>query len=225
MQTGDPAMGLTSIVAIDRDGAIGCRNALPWRLKSDLDFFRETTINNVVIMGRLTYESIGKCLPKRNNLVLSHNNVLFNSTGQCRLVTSTGEALYRSSSNKKKKRYVIGGAQTYSLFAPFVDRYLVTVVQHTVREADAFLASDIRSALSGWESRRVTEFDAIPGKNDCAGEVYEFFAPDADVREQRRIEAAEDFVNRMPRVQKARQVDESFLGIKAEPTFAFDAVN
>src|SRR5436309_740216 len=117
---------LTSIVAIDKNGAIGCRNTLPWRLKSDLAFFRQTTNGNAVIMGRKTYDSIGCCLPNRKNIVLSHSYDLFHSTPDCQLAHSIEEALARAGNSPSREAFVIGGAATYAQFANLIDRYLVT---------------------------------------------------------------------------------------------------
>ncbi|WP_432201629.1 dihydrofolate reductase [Erythrobacter sp. W53] len=224
MSTGDPRIELTSIVAIDENGAIGCQNSLPWRLKSDLAFFRKTTTNNTVIMGRKTYDSIGKCLPNRQNLVLSHNNVLFSSTKNCRLVTSVDEALHLSSTNKKRKRFVIGGAQTYELFAPFVDRYLVTVVQHKVADADAYLADTILQLFGEWEKRSVTRFDAAADQNDFDCEVYEYLAPDAEERAALRAEISNSYAERSSSRSNSKKTrPRSMLEPANQTSFAFAA--
>lgn len=70
---------VTLIVAVDKRGAIGCANRLPWRLKSDMRFFREATRGGVVIIGRKSFESIGKPLAGRYNIILSRNQTLSHS--------------------------------------------------------------------------------------------------------------------------------------------------
>ena len=181
---------LTSIVAIDRHGAIGCRNALPWNLKSDMAFFRATTMNHSVIMGRKTYDSIGKPLAGRKNIVLSHNGLLFDSTPECHLALSVAEGLARAQQNRSREVFVIGGAATYSEFAPLVDRYLVTVVDHVVPEADAFLSADILSEINDWASEQIHTAEARPGFDDFGFKILELFAPDAEERSARRRQLA-----------------------------------
>lgn len=177
---------LTSIVAIDRRGAIGCKNRLPWSIKSDLAFFRKTTIGNNVIMGRKTFESIGGCLKGRTNFVLSHNVVLFDSTDTCKLVTSVGEALAMASPRDELETFVIGGAATYSEFAPFIDRYLVTIVDHVAEDADSFLDDNIRTEINSWNSAELGTFPAEPGRDDFGFRIVEYLAPDAQGRQERR---------------------------------------
>ncbi len=187
-------MSLTSIVAIDLKGAIGCRNTLPWRLKSDMAFFRERTTGNSVLMGRKTYQSLGgKCLPKRNNVVLSHNAVLFPSSPQCRLALSVEEALYVASDFGSEDNFVIGGAQTYAEFAELVDRYLVTIVDYEVSDADAFLSDDVMSSIKGWDRKRIMEHPASDEDNDHPFAVFEITAPDSRERAQKRCSILEEY--------------------------------
>jgi dihydrofolate reductase len=157
---------LTSIVAIDRNGAIGCRNALPWKLKTDMAFFKSTTMNHSVLMGRKTFDSIGKKpLPNRKNIVLSHNGLLFDSTVDCCLALSVPESLAIATQSRSREIYVIGGAATYSEFAPLVDRYLVTVVDHIAEDADSFLAEEIRREFEGWDSVEIASYAPTPGQD------------------------------------------------------------
>ena len=195
---------LTSIVAIDRRGAIGCKNRLPWAIKTDLAFFKKTTLGNSVIMGRKTYESIGGCLPGRKNLVLSHNSVLFPSTDECRLVLSVDEALAKAMSDKTPQSFVVGGAATYAEFADLVDRYVVTLVDHEVPEADAFLDNGLIAEIEGWPSELVGAFDAVPGRDDHPFKIVSFTAPDAAERRSTRLARAERFLsNRLNASTKA----------------------
>ncbi|SMQ65081.1 dihydrofolate reductase [Sphingopyxis terrae subsp. ummariensis] len=187
---------LTSIVAVSRKGAIGCKNELPWRLKSDLKFFRETTSNNVVILGRMTYESIGKCLPNRTNLVLSHNAVLFQDTDDCRVVCSIEESLFAASRYSSKETFVIGGASTYLQFSPLVDRYLITVVDKDVPDADAFLSEDVFGDPDNWNIRSLGEYPAVQGVDEAPFAVYEWTAKDAARRESLRRSLVDEFFSR-----------------------------
>lgn len=185
---------LTSIVAIDRQGAIGCQNRLPWSIKSDMAFFRKTTMGNNVIMGRKTYESIGGCLKGRMNLVLSHNAILFQSTETCRLTNSIDESLAVASSLEAGGTFVVGGGATYSEFAQYVDQYLVTVVEHQTADADAFLSSEIREEYGSWPCEEVCCFPAEPGRDEFAFRIVRYTAPDAAERIEHRKAIANRFL-------------------------------
>ena len=144
---------LTSIVAVGLKGEIGVKNSLPWRLKSDLRFFKQTTLNNIVIMGRKTFNSIGGCLKGRDNIVLSHRATLFESHEGCEHAHSIAETLYLRKKTPRKEAYIIGGAQTYTQFAPFVDRYLITIVNSRFADADAFFSEEVIGDDKTWVSR------------------------------------------------------------------------
>lgn len=188
---------LTSIVAIDRLGAIGCRNQLPWTIKSDMAFFRQTTMGHTVVMGRKTFESIGSCLKGRTNLVLSHNTVLFSSTDSCRLVNSVEETLAGALS-LGEDTYIIGGAATYTEFASLVDRYLITIVEHAAPDADAFLSQAIRDEFEGWPSEEIASHEAEPGRDDFPFRIMSYVAPDAlERRELRKAQAHQYMTKRL----------------------------
>lgn len=162
--------GLTSIVAVGRKGEIGVQNDLPWRLKSDLRFFKKTTRDNLVIMGRKTFESIGGCLPHRQNIVLSHKATLFEPHAGCLHAHSVGETLFLREKHAKSAAFVIGGAETYKQFAPFVDRYLITVVDAVFPNADAFFDQRVIGDEEIWDSREI-EVEKVDG---VGADEYEF---------------------------------------------------
>lgn len=210
---------LTSIVAIDRHGAIGCQNELPWKLKTDMAFFKTCTIGNAVIMGRKTYDSIGCCLPKRTNIVLSHNNILFNGTPQCQLAMSIQESLYQASSTACEEVFVVGGALTYSQFAPLVDRYLVTIVDYEVPGADAFLDESILASIQAWGPTKLSDTSAQEGIDEYAFSIYEVPAPDAEQRSAERTALIEQYAEQLkrPKRRKPTKRGEGF----SQDAFAF----
>lgn len=187
---------LTSIVAVNQQGAIGCRNELPWRLRTDMQFFRKQTIDNVVIMGRKTYESVNGCLPHRTNIVLSHNAVLFPSTENCSVSCSIEECLVSASKHPKKQIFVMGGASTYAQFAPLVDRYLITVVDKAVADADAFLSEEIFGDIDGWTKTTIAEHAATDGTDEAPFKIFEWKAKDAEERANLRAQIISDFQQR-----------------------------
>jgi dihydrofolate reductase len=125
---------LTQIVARARNGSIGIEGRLPWRLPEDLSFFRATTLGHPILMGRRTYESIGRPLPGRRNLVLTRS-ADYRAAG-CEVVASLDEALELCAG--AAELFVIGGAQPYRETLPRADRLIVTEIDADF-EGDVFL--------------------------------------------------------------------------------------
>jgi len=107
---------LELIVAYDENRLIGKGNELPWHIPEDLKHFKKLTMGNRIIMGRVTFESIGKILPNRENIVLSRNE--FEVSG-VKTYNSVEELLKNLDDNKKN--FVIGGNKIYKTLLPFVD--------------------------------------------------------------------------------------------------------
>ncbi|MFB5758919.1 dihydrofolate reductase [Paenibacillus medicaginis] len=129
--------GLSLIVAMDRNGLIGEGNTLPWHIPEDLTFFRETTLNSNVIMGRSTYESIGKALPNRNNIVLTTQLDYY--APECAVATNPDDVLDLVASSDCKS-FVIGGAQVYKLFIPYANSLYITHIDGEF-EGDTYFPS------------------------------------------------------------------------------------
>ncbi len=188
---------LTSIIAIDKNGAIGCRNSLPWRLKSDMAFFRETTSGNTVIMGRKTYESIGGPLADRKNIVLSHDNLFLTPTPGCQLALSIEDALARAGRSRKQEIFVIGGAVTYEQFSGLVDRYLITFVDHQALDADAFLSREILEQLEAWPKMELASYLPSPGKDQFGFKIFELQAPNIGERQEMRASIVHNYLTKI----------------------------
>lgn len=112
-------ISLISALAIER--IIGIKNTIPWYLPIDISWFKYNTLNKPIIMGRKTFDSIGKILPKRKNIIISqypsnNKNVTW--------VTSLQEALQIT--NQSKEVMVIGGGKIYELFLPYATRLYLT---------------------------------------------------------------------------------------------------
>ncbi len=127
-------MRLNAIVAMDENRVIGKNNQLPWRLPADLQHFKKTTLHYPIIMGRKTFESIGRPLPQRCNIVITRNPPLPDSTG-CIVVNSISAALHAASFSEEV--FVIGGAQLYEQLLPRIQRIFLTRVHHQFT-GDAF---------------------------------------------------------------------------------------
>ena len=178
---------LTSIVAVNEDGVIGCRNSLPWRVKSDMAFFRATTTNNVVVMGRKTYDSLGRCLPNRYNVVLSNNFGLFADGQSCVLRTGLPEGLAEAEAAPPSfaEIFAIGGATMYEQFNALVDRYLITVVNKKVSDGDAFFDMGVFERSDLWTVKRMAAGTRGEG-DEALFEIYELIAKDGERRAEVR---------------------------------------
>ena len=126
-------MNISIVVAISQNNAIGKNNQLLWHLPADLKHFKEITSGNCIIMGRKTYDSIGRPLPNRRNVVITRNTAL--KIEDVEVVTSLEDAI--SLCENEKEIFIIGGAEIYKEALALTDTiYLTTVHQHY--DADAF---------------------------------------------------------------------------------------
>lgn len=135
------------VVAVAENDVIGRANALPWRLPADMRHFKALTLGKTVLMGRKTYESIGKALPGRVNIVLTRAHDF--DPGDCRIAASLDEA--RRISSTAGELMVIGGAEIYRQSLPLATRIHLTLVHARIPDGDTF--------FTGWrdpEWREVT---------------------------------------------------------------------
>src|SRR3990167_251470 len=123
------------ISAIDRKRGIGKNNKLLYQLPKDLEHFKKITFGHPVIMGQTTFESIGRPLPGRTNIVLSFDRN-FKAKG-CIVCFSIDEAIQAASQKDKNKIFFIGGASIYTQAIKIVDRLYLTVID-AEKEADTF---------------------------------------------------------------------------------------
>jgi dihydrofolate reductase len=127
-------MRLALIVAMTPERVIGYQNQLPWHVSADLKHFKALTLGKPVIMGRKTYESIGKPLPERRNIIISRNPD-FNAPG-CEVCTSLQQAL--SLVEAQEEVMIIGGATLFEQALPLAERIYLTILQLQV-PGDTFL--------------------------------------------------------------------------------------
>lgn len=119
-------MKISAIVAVDLGGTIGKENQLLWKLKSDLKMFRQLTTGHHVLMGRNTFESIGKALPNRKNLVVSKST--FKNQENLFFFTSIDDALSFAKQNGENELFVIGGEKIYDQTRNLWDKVYLTRV-------------------------------------------------------------------------------------------------
>jgi len=132
-------MKIVLIAAFAQNRVVGINNTLPWHLPEDLKYFKRTTSGKAIIMGRKTYDSIGRPLPNRTNIVISRNSD-FHAEG-VRVVASLEAAIELAKEvnfiNDVQEVMVIGGASIYEAALPIADRLYLTHV-HAEIEGDAY---------------------------------------------------------------------------------------
>lgn len=153
-------MKLTLIVAYADNRVIGRDNDLPWKLPGDLSHFKKSTLGHPIIMGRKTWESLGRPLPGRTNVVISRNSS-YPADGAV-VVSSLQEAV--AACGAVEQAFVIGGAQIYAQALPLAQTVMATEV-HAQVEGDAFFPA---LPSSDW---RETAREMQPPEN---GYAYDF---------------------------------------------------
>lgn len=142
---------IIGIVAVDRQGAIGKGGKLPWHYSADMKFFRETTTGNAVVMGRKTWLTLGKPLKNRLNIVLSRDANI--EPQESLLVLSDVESVVSLNQSLNTDLFVIGGAQIYQEFLPYIDKWIITEVPVTVAGADAFMPESYLKEFTAVDSK------------------------------------------------------------------------
>jgi dihydrofolate reductase len=121
------------IVAMDEAGGIAWHGKLPWHLPAELKLFKQTTTGHYILMGRKTFQTIGKPLPGRTTIVITHQ-LNFRSEG-CLVTHSLEEGLAIARSNGEDEVFVCGGGEIYRQALPIADRIYLTLV-HTIATTD-----------------------------------------------------------------------------------------
>ena len=135
---------IIAIWAQDEEGVIGKDNRLPWYLPAELQHFKETTLNHAILMGRVTFDGMGRrLLPKRETLILTRNSdekmdgvSIFNDI----------ESVLDWYQSQDKNLYVLGGKQIFQAFEPYIDEVIVTQVHASV-EGDTYFPEDFDLSL------------------------------------------------------------------------------
>jgi dihydrofolate reductase len=125
-------MKISIVVAISENNAIGKNNQLLWYLPADLKHFKNITTGHTVIMGRKTYESLGKPLPNRRNIIITRQDITIEG---CEVAKSIADALALGAG--EKEIFILGGAEIYQQSIHLTDRIYLTIV-HQKFDADSF---------------------------------------------------------------------------------------
>lgn len=147
--------------AMDKNRAIGLNNQLPWHLPEDLKYFKRVTMGKPIAMGRKTYESIGRPLPGRENIVITRSQGV--TIEGCTVIHDVKDLLKR----EDEELFVIGGAEIFKEIMPYADRLYITEIRE-VFEADTFFPE---INMDNWEL-----IESTPGiKDEKNPYTYEFF--------------------------------------------------
>jgi len=143
---------ITIIAAIANNRALGMNNKLIWHLPEDLKRFKRVTNGHHIIMGRKTFESLGKPLPNRTTIIITRDKNY--KADNCLIANSLENALEKAKDDKNP--YILGGSEIYKLAMPIADKLDLTLVHH-VFEADAFFP-EIDTSI--WEEISRKDFKA-----------------------------------------------------------------
>jgi dihydrofolate reductase len=146
-------LGVNIIVAIGENRAIGKNNQLLWHMPADLKFFKQTTSGNTVIMGRKTFDSVGRPLPNRRNIVITRNTDL--KIEGVEVVNSLDEAL-KITKTEENDVFIVGGAEIYKQAIAKTNKIFLTTVHHNF-EADTFFPEINQTE---WETISEENFNA-----------------------------------------------------------------
>lgn len=133
-------MAVIGIVAVAQNLAIGKDGKLPWHYSADLKFFKQTTTGNAVVMGWKTWESVGKPLPNRLNIVLSRSRAMENQPSV--LLMRSREEVLALHKFLNCDLCIIGGASIYQTFKTDFEKWIVTQIPETIEDADTFMPND-----------------------------------------------------------------------------------
>ena len=160
-------MKIAAIAAMSQNRVIGSENQIPWYLQEDFRFFKRTTLNHHIIMGRKTFQSIGKPLPKRTNIVVTRNP-FFIASGVI-TANSLENALSIAAENGETEAFIIGGGTIYEQSLPFLDKIYLTEVETEISGDTFFPKLD----FDEWQSSEVMSHPK-DNKNDFNFTIKEF---------------------------------------------------
>jgi dihydrofolate reductase len=146
---------IIGIVAVDMNGAIGKDGKLPWHYSADMKFFKETTTGNAVVMGHNTWRSLKQPLPNRLNIVLTRQGEI--EAQESVVVAREVESVLALAKDLKSDLFVIGGAQVYESFLPYLDKWIVTEVPLTVEGADTFVPPNYLDEFQATRSKLIDD--------------------------------------------------------------------
>jgi dihydrofolate reductase len=144
---------IIGIAAVSKNNAIGKGGKLPWHYSTDMKFFKETTTGHAVVMGRKTWLTLKKPLKNRLNIVLSRDSSI--EPQESLVVLRDLDSVLSLSKSLTTDLFVIGGAQIYKEFMPYIERWIITEVPLTVNGADAFMPEGYLEGFKRSETQKL----------------------------------------------------------------------
>src|SRR5699024_2441136 len=127
---------ISLLVAMDQNRVIGLNNDMPWHLPKDLKFFKQKTVGHTIVMGRKTFNSIGRVLPNRKHVILTRNkNVNFHESVE--VIYDISGIIDLDNNHPNDELFVIGGEKVFEQVLPIADRMYVTLIDATF-EGDVY---------------------------------------------------------------------------------------
>ena len=160
-------MRISIIAAIATNGVIGRNGQLPWRLSKDLQRFKRLTMGHTIIMGRRTWESIGRPLPGRSTIVVTRQHDYPTGSSSVQIAASLDEMLQRAAEAREEEAFIVGGAELYAEALPQADRLYFTEVAADVTGDTYFPLNFDTFEWDEWDSLETDAHDA-DSENDHA---------------------------------------------------------
>ena len=151
-------MIISAIVAMNSEGLIGDENKIPWHLPADLKYFKKQTMGHHILMGRKCFDSIGKSLPGRKNIIVTKNPNFIVS--DCIIVNSIEKGILTAKENNEQELFIIGGGEIYRQSLHLVSKLYLTMV--------AFNGTgDVFFPQINWEQWKIiSRKDVVPDENN-----------------------------------------------------------
>ena len=135
---------ISMILAVGKNYELGYNNKLLWHLKNDLINFKKLTLNKTIIMGRKTFESLGRLLPNRKHIVISNN---YKTDLEDIEITNDVKEIINRYENSEEEVFIIGGASIYKLFEDYASKLYITRVHEKFNKADVFYEYNIENFI------------------------------------------------------------------------------
>lgn len=146
---------LSLIVAMDKNRVIGYNNQMPWHLPRDLQYFKKRTVGHTIIMGRKTFESIGRPLPKRKNVVVTRKTMSFPEEVEVIHHLETIDQWNQCSPDEEF--FIIGGGELYRQMLPKIERMYITKIHHSFSGDTYFPSFDLEEWELVWEEKGIKD--------------------------------------------------------------------
>jgi dihydrofolate reductase len=146
---------IIGIVAVDQSGAIGKDGQLPWHYSADMKHFKETTLGHACLMGRKTWQTLKRPLPNRLNIIMTRHATIEPQVSV--LVLRDEESALKLAREMKGDLFIIGGAEIYRAFLPWIEKWIVTTVPLRVEDADAFVPGNYLEGFVPDGSKQIDE--------------------------------------------------------------------